>query len=134
MSVEDSKRSSGTRVRASPGVGAAVAAGVEAGVEVVATAALLLALLLLLLELVGLEVGLEVGLWLLEATGAGWVLGTTGPAGVTLGVAGMMVGAGVASGAGVAPGGGGAGTAAATAAVLTVTACVWLLRHSLMEG
>ena len=98
------------------------------------TAALLLAVLLLLLELVGLEVGLGVGVWLLAATGAGCVLGTTGPAGVTLGVAGMMVGAGVAPGAGVSPGGGGTGTAAATAAVLTVTACVWLLRHWLMDG
>ena len=39
-----------------------------------------------------------------------------------LGVAGRMVGAGVAPGDGVAPGGGGAGIAAATAAVLTVTA------------
>ena len=71
---------------------------------------------------------------LLAATGAGWVFGTTGPAGVTLGVAGRMVGAGVAPGTGVAPGGGGAGTAAATAAVLTATACLWALRHWLMDG
>lgn len=113
-----------------------VVAGVEGGDElalvavVAVLAAVALLVLGLLLELLlGLEVGLTLGLELLAATGAGWVFGTTGPAGVMLGVAGRMVGAGVAPGDGVAPGGGGVGMAAATAAVLTVTAWVCLLRH-----
>ena len=85
---------------------------------------------LLVAEGVGLGLGLEVEL----ATGAAEVLGTTGPAGVVLGVDGRMEGAGVAPGERVAPGEGGVGTAAATAAVLTTTACACWFRHSATDG
>ena len=111
---------------------AAAATGVTRGgalaVGVAPVAAPLTKLLLLVAGGAGVALGVVVG-----TTGAGWALGTTGP-GVTLGVAGRIVGAGVAPGTGVTPGGGGAGTAAATAAVLTMTACDCLLRHWLTEG
>ena len=84
--------------------------------------------------LVGEGVGLGLGLEVELATGAAEVLGTTGPAGVVLGVDGMMEGAGVAPGEKVAPGEGGVGTAAATAAVLTTTACDCWFRHSATDG
>ena len=84
--------------------------------------------------LVAVGVGLGLGLELEFATGADEVLGTTGPAGVVLGVDGMMEGAGVAPGERVVPGEGGVGTAATTAAVLTTTACVCWFRHSATDG
>jgi len=84
--------------------------------------------------LVAVGVGLGLGLEVELATGAAEVLGTTGPAGVVLGVDGMMEGAGVAPGERVAPGEGGVGTAAATAAVLTTTACDCWFRHSATDG
>ena len=117
-----------------PGVGsAAAAAGVtRGGVLAVGVAPVAAPLTKLLLLLVAGGAGVALGV-VVGTTGAGWVLGTTGP-GVTLGMAGRIVGAGVAPGTGVAPGGGGAGTAAATAAVLTMTACDCLLRHWLTEG
>ena len=119
-----------------PGVGSVAAAAAAAGVArggvlvvgVAPVAAPLTRLLLLVAGGGGVALAVVVG-----TTGAGWVLGTTGP-GVTLGVTGRMVGPGVAPGAWVAPGEGGVGTAAATAAVLTMTACDCLLRHWLMEG
>lgn len=123
-----------------PGRGSPAAAGVATGgvpvVVVVPVAAPLATLLLLLAGGRGVAVRAAVGVGVgvgVATTGAGWVFGTTGP-GVTLGVAGRIGGAGVAPGAGVTPGGGGAGTAAATAAVLTMTACACLLRHWLTEG
>lgn len=117
------------------GLAAVVADGeLVAGLELVVAVELAVATAKLEVELV-LVLVLELGLGLeLVATGADEVLGVTGPAGVVLGVWGMMVGAGVAPGEGLVPGVGEAGTAATTAAVLTTTACDCWFRHSATDG
>lgn len=117
------------------GLAAVVAEGeLVAGLELAAAVELVLAVATAKLE-VELVLVLELGLGLeVVATGADEVLGVTGPAGVVLGVWGMMVGAGVAPGEAVVPGVGEAGTAATTAAVLTTTACDCWFRHSATDG